>query len=380
MTGLYVHIPFCKRRCTYCAFCSTTHSQWMNDYVMALDREMQQRCNELQAGDTLNTIYLGGGTPSALPIPLLHKVFDSIETHFTPNRALTETEEFTIECNPDDLTPSLAAMLRQRGVNRVSLGVQTFNPKRLLWLQRRHTAQQVTEAVKYLQQAGIDNISIDLIYGFPQQTDNDWLQDIRQALALNVPHISAYCLSYEEGTPLWLSRQRGEVEEADEEQCRRHYYMLIDTLKKEGYEHYEISNFALPERQARHNTAYWQDKPYIGIGAAAHSYNIATRRWNTDDIQSYIQQTLTTHTPYGQEHIDTDTHFNDLITTTLRTAKGLSLDMLRMTFPPSYTDTLLNDAQPWIRQAMLTIDDNHIHLTRKALFVSDSILAALMRT
>ena len=379
MTGLYIHIPFCRHRCIYCAFCSTTQKEWMTDYVAALDKEMQTRSEEARKHGGISTIYLGGGTPSTLSDILLHNIFDSISRHFLYDRLLDDVEEITLECNPDDVTPQLAAILKEIGINRVSLGVQTFNDERLRWLHRRHTAQQVNNAVRHLKATGIDNISIDLIYGFPQQTEADWHKDIQQALALQVPHISAYCLTYEEGTPLWNSLQRGEVKELEEAQCRTLYYQLADALTETGYDHYEISNFALPNRRARHNTSYWQDIPYIGIGAAAHSYDKATRRWNTSDIRQYIELTLHAQTPYEEENIDIDTHFNDLITTTLRTTEGLPLISLEETFPQAFVDTLMKEAQPWIERGWLTTENNYLRLTRNALFVSDTVLSDLVR-
>ena len=379
MSGLYVHIPFCQSRCVYCAFCSCTKAEWQDDYVRALNKEMEMRAHELVADDDIATVYLGGGTPSVLPTPLTGNIIDGVEHHFLNGRRLCEIEESTIECNPDDVTPQLAAALQRWGFNRVSLGVQTFDEQRLRWLRRRHDALQAGEAVRRLREAGIDNISIDLMYGFPQQTTTQWQHDIEQALALRVPHLSAYCLSYEEDTHLWQQWQSGKVRPLDEEQCREQYYLLVDCLTAAGYQHYEISNFALPGHRARHNSSYWHDVPYIGLGAAAHSYNHITRRWNTGNIGRYISQTLQGNTPYEQESIDTDTHFNDLIATTLRTREGLSTARLRQVFPPQYADELLQEAQRWLKRGWLQLDNGHLHLTRQALFVSDTVMSALMR-
>lgn len=379
MTGLYIHIPFCKSRCIYCSFCSITQREMMSQYMKALKKEMYCRRNELPSGKQLTTIYIGGGTPSVLTPVMLAQVFKNIDTHFLGKKGWTSVQEITIECNPDDITQELAKLIKQLGVNRVSLGVQTFNNQRLRFLARRHNDRQVIDAVRWLKQAGIDNISIDLIYGFPQQTEDDWAHDIRQALSLQVPHISAYSLTYEEGTPLWRMRDTGKVKDIDEQQYRKLFYMLIDNLKDAGYEHYEISNFALPGKQSRHNSSYWHDIPYIGIGAAAHSYDMKSRRWNTNDVKAYIAKTLTDNTPYETEIIDDNTHFNDLITTMLRTKKGLSLKKITESFPQSFLNDLLNEAQPWIEQKLLVTDNNHLHLTREALFISDRIMSDLVR-
>lgn len=375
MAGLYIHIPFCASRCIYCGFYSTTSLKWRQRYVDAVCKEMSLPPAPSIERGRIDTIYLGGGTPSQLTIPQLEQLFLYINkvypltTHHSPL-----TPEITIEMNPDDVTPEYAAVLPQLGINRVSMGAQTFDDERLRFLHRRHTSSQVPQAVKILRDAGIQNISIDLMYGFPNETLKDWERDIDAALALGVEHISAYCLMIEEGTPLWkLTIENGEWR-MDEELERQMYELLIDKLTTAGYEHYEISNFAKPGYRSLHNSSYWQDIPYIGLGAAAHSYDGKRRSWNVSDIKQYIEGIEQGERPCEYEDIDDDTHYNDRITTALRTSDGLELS----TLSDRHRRFCMKEAQKFIDDGLLRIVDNHLALTRKGLFVSDYIMSSLM--
>ena len=375
MAGLYIHIPFCASRCIYCGFYSTTSLKWRQRYVDAVCKEMSLPPAPSIERGRIDTIYLGGGTPSQLTIPQLEQLFLYINkvypltTHHSPL-----TPEITIEMNPDDVTPEYAAVLPQLGINRVSMGAQTFDDERLRFLHRRHTSSQVPQAVKILRDAGIQNISIDLMYGFPNETLKDWERDIDAALALGVEHISAYCLMIEEGTPLWkLTIENGEWR-INEELERQMYELLIDKLTTAGYEHYEISNFAKPGYRSLHNSSYWQDIPYIGLGAAAHSYDGKRRSWNVSDIKQYIEGIEQGERPCEYEDIDDDTHYNDRITTALRTSDGLELS----TLSDRHRRFCMKEAQKFIDDGLLRIVDNHLALTRKGLFVSDYIMSSLM--
>ena len=375
MAGLYIHIPFCASRCIYCGFYSTTSLKWRQRYVDAVCKEMSLPPAPSIERGRIDTIYLGGGTPSQLTTDQLRQLFLYINkvypltTHHSPL-----TPEITIEMNPDDVTPEYAAVLPQLGINRVSMGAQTFDDERLRFLHRRHTSSQVPQAVKILRDAGIQNISIDLMYGFPNETLKDWERDIDAALALGVEHISAYCLMIEEGTPLWkLTIENGEWR-IDEELERQMYELLIDKLTTAGYEHYEISNFAKPGYRSLHNSSYWQDIPYIGLGAAAHSYDGKRRSWNVSDIKQYIEGIEQGERPCEYEDIDDDTHYNDRITTALRTSDGLDLS----TLSDRHRRFCMKEAQKFIDDGLLRIVDNHLALTRKGLFVSDYIMSSLM--
>ena len=387
MAGIYIHIPFCKSRCIYCAFYSTTDPSLRQRYVDAVCREMVIRGERREErGERIDTIYLGGGTPSQLTADQLRQLFIYINKVYKlppPSGGVGGGVEVTIECNPDDITPKYAEALSQLPVNRVSMGAQTFDDQRLHFLHRRHTANQVQQAVSRLREAGICNISIDLMYGFPGETLSQWERDIDSALSLDVEHLSAYCLSIEEGTALYelmRKEERGERKEErgerrNEETERQMYYLLIDRLTAAGYEHYEISNFAKLGFRSRHNSSYWTDVPYIGLGAAAHSYDGQQRRWNIDDINVYIKGIENGEPAYDYELIDDTTRYNDRVMLALRTCEGLDLQALT----PADRDYLLPLADRYIADGLLSNDGRRLRLTRSGLFVSDMVISDLMR-
>lgn len=375
MAGLYIHIPFCASRCVYCGFYSTTQSPLKDKYVDSVCREMGLRKNYLPSDEKLTTIYIGGGTPSQLTCEQIERLFHAIGQTFD----VSSVKEVTMECNPDDVTEAFAESLRNFPVNRISMGAQTFSDERLQFLRRRHSSEEVYDAVKRLRKVGIGNISIDLMFGFPNEKLDEWEDDIRQALSLNVEHISAYSLMYEEGTPLYRWMKEEKVCEADEETSRRMYEMLIDRLIEAGYEHYEISNFARPGYRSQHNSGYWKAVPYIGVGASAHSYDITSRQWNVDDIGAYIREIEKGIVPCECEDLDLVDRYNDLITTALRRIEGISLFELRQNFGSELEQYLLRNAQKNIILHLLEIVNGRIRLTRKGLFVSDSIMSDLIK-
>ncbi len=362
MAGIYIHIPFCASRCIYCAFYSTTSLDLRQKYVEAVCHEAALRCSD----DCINTIYFGGGTPSQLSFSQLQQIFEALYKY----NKVSSNAEITIEANPDDISAAYAAALHQLPINRVSMGAQTFDDTRLKWLHRRHSSQQVGEAVARLRKAGIQNISIDLMYGFPHQTLTDWERDISAALSLGMEHLSAYCLSIEEGTPL----HRQKMCQPDEELERQMYYTLIDRLAAAGFEHYEISNFARPGFRSRHNSSYWTGMPYIGLGAAAHSFDGHTRSWNIANIHRYIEAMAHGTRLSDSEIIDGDTRYNDLLTTALRTREGLDLSLLS----ERQRTHCLRSAEKFINGNLLTKADGHLALTRHGLFVSDMVISDLM--
>ena len=396
MAGIYIHIPFCKSRCIYCGFYSTTALSLRQRYVDAVCREMELRKSDSIKNLHIDTIYLGGGTPTQLTPQQLEQLFHYINKVYIGNPwSLAEKDmEITIECNPDDVTSDYAAVLSRLPVNRISMGVQTFDDKRLRFLHRRHTAAQVPLAVQRLREAGIQNISIDLMYGFPGETMGDWQRDIDAALGLNVEHLSAYSLMYEEGTELYEKMRNGENGEMrndhyqpiDEELERQMYETLIDRLTAAGFEHYEISNFArycsplpspaspLTSFRSRHNSSYWQDVPYIGLGAAAHSYDGLGRQWNVSDITQYMTGIEQGTPVFEREELDDDTRYNDRVTVGLRTCEGLCLDELSS----RHARYLIEQAGKYIAQGLAEIVDNHLRLTRQGLFVSDMIMTELV--
>ena len=381
MAGLYIHIPFCESRCIYCGFFSTTSLDKRDAYVDALCREMKLRPVNEALGEphTLSTVYLGGGTPSMLTPGQLSRLFQGIDDAY--GDVLEADAEVTMECNPDDVSSLFCDFLRQWPVNRISMGAQTFSDERLHFLHRRHKAEDVREAVIRLRDAGISNISIDLMFGFPGETLHDWQRDIDEALSLDVEHLSAYSLMYEEGTQLYQQLQKGKIKEIDEETYRSMYELLIDRLTAAGYEHYEISNFARPGRQSRHNSSYWDATPYIGIGAGAHSYKRTpqvVRSWNIANIPSYTSQIMQGTLPSEGETLDKATQYNDLITTTLRTRQGISLEQMEHVFGTTYLSMLLKEAERHIHQGTMKKENGSLSLTRNGLYVSDDIMADFM--
>ena len=326
-------------------------------------------------GETAKTFYMGGGTPSQLPLPLLERLVNGLRETLD----LTGVEEFTVEANPDDVTPEWSAAVVALDVNRVSMGVQSFEDDILRLIGRRHTAQQAIDAVTHLRKAGINNISIDLIYGLPGQTEDSWAESVEQAIALLPQHISAYGLTYEEGTRLWFQREHGEVTEVPEEQCLEMYRILVERLQAAGYEHYEISNFALPGYHSRHNSSYWDDTPYLGLGAAAHSYNGKMRRSNPHDLQQYIATVMAGEMAYEQEELTLQERFDERVMLGLRTSRGVDAERLRQDFGNEAWLHFTREAQRHIAAGNLhVVDGNCYVLTRDGIMVSDSVMRDLM--
>lgn len=378
MAGLYVHIPFCATRCSYCGFYSTTKLDLQDRYVDSLCREIALRKEYLSSYSTdskaantiIRTIYIGGGTPSQLSRYSLEKLFHAIDTYLE-----CSPEEVTMEVNPDDVTNDLAETISALHINRVSMGAQTFDDNRLKFLNRRHKSFQVERAIDILHEHGVGNISIDLMFGFPSQTCDSWKEDVRRAISLDIQHISAYSLMYEEGTRLYRMLKENMISEIDEEVSLNMYNELINILCDAGYEHYEISNFAKNGYRALHNSSYWHDIPYLGIGAAAHSYNIKSRQWNVSDINKYIESISHDTVPFTFESIDADTHYNDIVTTELRTSEGIDLSRL----DDKYVQYIVKQAARHVADKTIDINDGHLKLTREGLYISDMIMSDLMK-
>lgn len=370
--GVYVHIPFCKSRCSYCAFYSTLQHSMQGRYVDALIKEMLLRHDYVSG--KCNSVYIGGGTPSCLAEKNISKLLYNIYKVYN----IGENAEITIECNPDDVDENFASFLKTMGINRVSMGAQTFSDNRLQFINRRHTAADVAKAVCSLRKSGIDNISIDLIFGFPCETIDEWEHDINEALALDVNHISAYSLTIEDDTPLGRMVENGDITEINEELSRSMYMLLLDKMADAGYEHYEISNFAKPYYRSRHNSGYWQQKPYIGLGAAAHSYDSLSRQWNVADLMSYINGVESGNMAFEREILDSQTMYNDIITTTMRTCEGVSMAEIESAFGVNYLDEMMRNAEKHIASGLLEIKDNRLRLTSKGLFLSDLVMRDLI--
>lgn len=370
MNSIYIHIPFCKSRCIYCDFYSTTlGADLMTLYAQALEREMCLRKHFIEC-TRVHTLYVGGGTPSLLPTEILKQIFTAIGRNFT----LVSDAEVTIEANPDDVTQDWLRELSGTPVNRISMGAQTFNDNLLDFLNRRHNARQIVDAVWACKEAGITNISLDLIYGLPGQTMDDWQHDVENALNLDITHLSAYSLSYEEGTQLDKMLRSGHIQETDEELSRQMYDYLLSATNKAGFLHYEISNFALPGFHSRHNSNYWKGVPYLGLGAGAHSYDgHCKRRANLPDIRAYIA--ASGDVPHETEELSSEELYNEFIMTRLRTNRGIPLNELS----PEGRAYCLSMAAPHLEQHLLCIREEHLCLTKEGIFTSNDIISDLLQ-
>ena len=375
MAGIYIHVPFCQSRCAYCDFYSTTLLTHREAYVDTVCRELRLRQHELQ-GEPIKTIYFGGGTPSTLTIEELRRILENI---FHLSSFNFQLEELTLEANPDDLTEEYIQGLRTLPINRISLGIQSFHDRTLRLVGRRHTAEEAIDAVHRLQEAGLTNISIDLIYGLPGETLDDWAYSLDQAIALGVKHISAYHLTYEEGTRLWRMQEQGLVAPIDEEQSVRSFELLREKLLAAGYEHYEISNFALPGYRSRHNSSYWQGTKYIGIGPGAHSYDGRNRRWNLSSLTDYIATPHEEDVPHEVEHLTIEERYDERIITELRTARGIDLTGLLADIGDTYHTHCLRCATPYINRGQLIhTEDNHLRLIPESILISDAVMRDLL--
>ena len=340
-------------------------------YVKAVCRELELRSGYL-SGAPVSTVYFGGGTPSRLTPEQIGQIINCIQNTLS----LNNLEELTVECNPDDVTPQYVTALRALGVNRISMGVQTFSDEMLRFLHRRHTAAQALDAVRVCRESGITNISIDLMYGLPGQTLDMFRADLRTALSANVQHISSYCLSYEENTPLQALRDQGKLTPADDELCSQMYTLMCDTLREGGFDHYEISNFCRPGYHSRHNSSYWDGTPYLGVGAGAHSYNGTTRQWNPDDLDAYMAGIEHGSPVYETEKLTPTDLYNEKLMLSLRTARGLDLQ----TLPAQDSLSVLQSAENLISKALLLYDNHHLRIPESQMFISDSIISTLFKT
>lgn len=372
MAGIYIHIPFCKKRCIYCDFYSTTDNAFIDKYIDTLCNEFTKRINEIDK-DNVTTIYIGGGTPSQLSIQQLSRVINYMKAVVD----LDKIQEFTIEVNPDDVTLDYMKHCHSLGINRVSMGVQSFVDNELKAINRRHNSAQAREAVSLIKKAGFNNISIDLIYGLPLQNIDSWKFSINEALSLDVPHISCYNLSYEEGTVLYKMREKGEIKECEENECVQMYEILVSTLKKSGYKHYEISNFAKEDKYSKHNSNYWNLTPYLGLGASAHSYDGDVRRYNPSSISDYMKK-IKTGIAYEEESETILEKYNEFVMINLRTMWGVNINQVKLMFGNDICELLIKYSHKFISSGDLVRKQDTISLTEKGVLLSDYIIRDLM--
>jgi oxygen-independent coproporphyrinogen-3 oxidase len=373
MAGIYLHIPFCKQACNYCNFHFTTSLRLKDDLLTALKAEIGMQKGYLE-GQTIETIYFGGGTPSLLNETEIMQLWDAIELAF-PNQQL---KEVTLEANPDNLTREYLKALKGTPINRLSIGIQSFQDKDLQYMNRAHNAKEADYAVKAAQDMGFENISIDLIYGTPTMTDKEWLQNITTALALKVPHISSYALTVEPKTALAHAIEKGNTKEPDNSQTAHQFEQLMQSLTEAGFDHYEISNFALPGKYAIHNTNYWKGKHYLGLGPSAHSFNGSSRQWNIANNPEYIKSILVNHkVSFESEKLSFENRFNEYIMISLRTMWGADLNYIKTNFGGDVAEAFLKDAQEFIEDQKMTIKGSFAVLTSKGKLLADKIASEL---
>ena len=371
MSGIYIHIPFCKQACYYCDFHFSTSLKKKDQLISALTKELQLRKEEFK-GTTVETIYFGGGTPSLLSIEELQFLIDTVYKNY----AVVTSPEITIEANPDDLSEEKIIELSQSPINRLSIGIQSFHEKDLKLMNRAHNAEEAKKCLEVATQY-FDNISLDLIYGIPNSTSQEWLANIETALSFGVPHISSYALTVEPKTALANFIEKGIIDNVDDEVAHQQFHQLIEKLEDSGFEHYELSNFAKLGYYSKNNSAYWLGKPYIGIGPSAHSFNGHQRAWNIKNNSIYIKKIENDQLPLEIETLTKNDKYNEFVMTGLRTVWGINLDQVTKQFGEHYHDYLLKQAQFYISEQLLYINKNSLKATKKGKFLTDGIASEL---
>ncbi|MDP3180923.1 MAG: radical SAM family heme chaperone HemW [Bacteroidota bacterium] len=373
MAGIYIHIPFCRKRCHYCDFFKTTDLSQKARLLAGLKKELESRAPEL-VSEIIHTIYLGGGTPSVL---LIDEQKDLLHT-IRQNYSVSDDAEITMEANPDDLSQAILTALREIGYNRLSLGVQSFAEADLKLMNRRHGVLQAVQSVKWAKKAGFENISIDLIYGLPDQSMEEWERNVRIAVELDVQHISAYNLTYHEGTVFYDRLKKGILKELPDELSLQQFEILIRILKEAGFEHYEISNFCKPGLYSQHNSSYWKSKKYLGIGPSAHSFDLNSRRWNVSSIEKYLHG-IENNQSYSETEILTEQdRYNDYIITGLRTIWGISEAKIKTEFPTQYFVHFQRIKDKNLNSGHINFLSGTVSLSPEGLFVSDRIIEDFM--
>ncbi|MBK7028293.1 MAG: radical SAM family heme chaperone HemW [Bacteroidales bacterium] len=374
MSGIYLHIPYCKQKCHYCNFYSVANKMHREEIVPMMMRELKLQKDYLE-GASINTIYFGGGTPSLLSGDEISLLLSGIQElfHVEPDA------EITLEANPDDLTPVKIKSLIHTGINRLSIGIQSFSDQDLVFLNRVHSGKQAKTCIKRAQDAGFTDLSIDLIYGIPTLSSDQWEYNLMTALDFDIPHISAYALTVEDKTPLAVMIRKGKMPDVNDAVQLQHFEMLLDLLNAHGYQHYEISNFCLPGKYARHNTSYWKGIPYLGIGPSAHSFNGESRQWNVSGITPYIQALKEGKLPFEKEVLSQSQKFNEYIMTSLRTIWGCDLSHIEKTFGKEWLQQTIEDASIHIKNESLTLRNDHLTLSKKGKFRADGIAADFFR-
>jgi oxygen-independent coproporphyrinogen III oxidase len=373
MAGIYIHIPFCKKLCNYCDFYHVISNDDHSDFIKALLSETEIR-KDYAGTEPISTIYFGGGTPSVLQASEIKIILDKLKKNFK----VEPGSEITFEINPDDTDSGYLDQLKQTGINRISMGVQSWDDNDLKFLNRRHTGAQALSAVDQVFKAGFNNVTIDLIYGMPGMTPEKWASNLDLALSAGITHLSAYHLTIEPGTVFGKMKEKGLLHEIDEEESTAQFNILIDKMTAAGFIHYEISNFGKPGYFSVHNTNYWKQVPYLGLGPSAHSFNRYSRQWNIRDLKKYINYIKKGRDFFEREELDMKTRFNEYIMTSLRTMWGIDLEYVERTFEKEGYDYVINMAGKFIGYGMMKQEKNTLVLSNQGKMISDNIISEFM--
>ena len=373
MAGVYVHIPFCKKKCNYCDFYKTLDTGMAEKFIDELGKEIILQKDYLEQKN-VETIYFGGGTPTVLTATQIREILEKLYNVFQ----VSENAEITIEANPDDIDKPFVKDLKKAGVNRISLGIQSWNDRILQQLNRRHSAEEAEKALVAILAAGIENISVDMIYGIPDMTAKQWTDDLQRTMAYDIKHLSAYHLTIEPGTVFGRMKEKGEQKEIEEEESENQFNILTKICKKYGFIQYEISNFCKDGYYSVHNTNYWKQQPYLGLGPSAHSYNGETRQWNVSDLSEYLNSLDNNEIPFTREILTAKDLYNEYIMTSLRTMWGVNLDFVEENINKESRDYLNNLAARFVKYGMITRNGSQLLLTDQGKMISDNIISELM--
>ncbi|MBW0178862.1 radical SAM family heme chaperone HemW [Sediminibacterium sp.] len=373
MSGIYIHIPFCRKACHYCNFHFSTSQQSRTAMAAAIAKEAVIRKDFITG--TVSTIYFGGGTPSLLTAAELMLMMDIFSSHFS----IATDAEITLEANPDDISPDKLLEWKKAGINRLSIGIQSFFEEDLQWMNRAHNASQAKNCIQLAQDAGFHNLTIDLIYGTPGLSNERWITNIETAISFNIPHLSCYALTVEPNTALDKLIQKGTKADVDQQKQAVHFDLLTTRLEAAGFEHYEISNFARPGFRSRHNSSYWQGKPYLGLGPSAHSFNGSIRQWNISNNALYLKSIEQDLIPFEAEQLTDEQQLNEYIMTSLRTMEGCSLELIEKKWGEKNVSAIKAAAQKYLQEEYLNLSGNQLILTKKGKFLADGIAAELFQ-
>ena len=376
MAGIYIHIPFCKQACNYCNFHFSTSLQLKDELIAAMIKEIHlvtEKANHSSEKELCETIYFGGGTPSILSIKELNNILASLFSKFE----IAKDAEITLEANPDDITAEKLQLWKKVGINRLSIGVQSFLDQELVWMNRAHSSADSLRCIDEIKNAGFSDYSIDLIYGSPLLNNQDWLNTIDTVINKNIPHISCYALTVEPKTALHKMIAQNKKESVDAEKQAEQFVLLMNQMEQAGYEHYEISNFSKPGRRSKHNSSYWQGKKYYGFGPAAHSYDGIKRKWNVSNNALYIQSLKKNSIPSEEETLTSTQSINEYIMTSLRTIEGLDLEKINSLFGTNHVNQLLNASKKYIQSEKIIQQNNRLILTKQGKLFADGIAADL---